>query len=84
VYPNPVISKATLAYTLASSDHVTIDLVSIDGTTISRLYAGVKSAGKHTLVVGRDLIGNEKLKSGVYMIMVKTSSGQNAVKILLN
>lgn len=84
VYPNPVISKSTVSYTLSSSEEVMVDLVSIDGTVISRLYKGVKPAGKHTLVVGRDLAGKDNLNSGVYMIMVKTSRGQNAVKILIN
>ena len=84
VYPNPVISKSTVSYTLASSEEVMVDLVSVDGTLISRLYKGIKPAGKHALVVGRDLIGKNNLNSGVYMIMVKTSKGQNAVKILFN
>jgi hypothetical protein len=84
IYPNPISSKTILSYTLDASEKVYIDLVSVDGTVISRLYNGIKQRGTHTLNVGNDHFYRYKLKAGVYMIMVKTSRGQNAVKILLN
>jgi hypothetical protein len=82
LYPNPVISSATVSYTLASTEQVTIDLVSTDGVIISRLYAGLKPPGKHNLIIGKDQIDQVSIKSGVYMVMIKTSRGQKAVKIL--
>jgi hypothetical protein len=84
LYPNPAISNTTLSYTLARPEQVTIDLVSTDGALISRLYAGLKPAGINTLIVKRDYAGQAKIKSGVYMIMLKTSRGQKAVKILFH
>ena len=82
LYPNPVISNTTLSYTLASPELVNIDLVSTDGIIISRLYSGVKASGKHSMIIGRNDIDKVKIKPGVYLIMVKTSKGQKAVKIL--
>jgi hypothetical protein len=82
LYPNPVISNATLSYTLASPELVNIDLVSSDGITISRLYSGIKPSGKHSLNINRNDIEQVKINPGVYMIMVKTSKGQKAVKLL--
>jgi hypothetical protein len=71
LYPNPVVDKINIAYSLNKSDKVTVDLYSLDGRFISTLTSGLQASGNH--LMDFDLpAGTSK---GVYLLQV-TAGGE--------
>jgi len=81
-YPNPFNPSTTIAFDMATSGHVTIDVYNIKGQKVISLADGKYDAGKHTVVWnGVDSAGHH-VSSGVYFYRM-TTSGYSAVKKML-
>ena len=60
-YPNPFVDQTEIAYQLASSQDVVIDIKDVTGRQVMHIDEGMKTAGEHQFVLNAT-----SLKSGIY------------------
>ncbi|NQU05062.1 MAG: right-handed parallel beta-helix repeat-containing protein [Calditrichaeota bacterium] len=77
-YPNPFNSRSTVAFNLAISAMVQLDLIDLNGKLIKKLVNGVFSAGHHSVNFNAD-----GLSSGVYLLRLTSINGIAVRKVLL-
>ncbi|MGC9513686.1 MAG: T9SS type A sorting domain-containing protein [Fidelibacterota bacterium] len=78
-YPNPFNASTQLSYQIPAASHVDLTLYSVDGKAVKTLYSGWTRAGTHSLRFDAP----EHMPSGLYLVMMKTSFGQQVQKIAL-
>ncbi|MCW3124779.1 MAG: hypothetical protein JWO03_437 [Bacteroidetes bacterium] len=79
IYPNPVAQDATLQYTLAKDEQVSIRIIDAQGKVVSTLTDSEKQlAGDHV----QPLMLSASLASGTYTIAISSPSGQMSVRIV--
>ncbi|MES2590813.1 MAG: T9SS type A sorting domain-containing protein [Bacteroidota bacterium] len=79
IYPNPIVQDATLEYTLNNEETISISLFDIQGKTIQTIIDNEKQeAGKYQHPISL----STELPSGVYIILISSSNGRMAVKIV--
>lgn len=79
VYPNPVSSHATIAYTLTQAEKISIDITDMQGRIISSVVNNEEQqAGKHTQAFEMP----ETLAQGTYLLVLSTPQGKVSVKIV--
>ncbi len=81
IVPNPFSETATLKYTLATTEMVSVKLYDLVGKEIAVLHNGSQTAGMQSVQINKAELG---LQSGMYF--VKTSVGQNtfSTKVLID
>jgi hypothetical protein len=73
--PNPSHGAARLDLTLASDAHATLDVLTVDGRRVARLFDGSLSAGPHAFRWdGRDAAG-ARAPSGLYFVRLQSAAG---------
>jgi C1A family cysteine protease len=73
--PNPFEHSTDIAFQVARSSDVSVDIVGIDGRVVRALHSGGISAGRHSIVWdGRDEDG-VRVASGIYFVRVISPSG---------
>lgn len=72
-YPNPVDAATTIAFSLASSDAVQIDIHDMLGRKIARLLQAEMFAGEHTVRWNRIGFDGARVPAGTYIIRLTTS-----------
>ena len=81
LYPNPVMQKFTIHYFLSSAENISIDLLDSRGSMISCLVPAEKQeTGDHDL----SLMLPNGISAGTYYVMISTSSGRSAIKLMVN
>ncbi len=82
-YPNPFNPMTTIAFDLAVSGRVRIDIFSIDGRRIRTLVDGIYDVGRHSEVWnGRDQTGRS-VASGTYLFIMEGPRIKQARRMLL-
>jgi hypothetical protein len=82
-YPNPFNPDVTIAFNLALSNEVSVDLFNIRGQKVRSLHKGKLAGGNHRLRWdGRDETGRG-VASGVYFARVSTASETKTIRMLL-
>ena len=82
LYPNPVKNGSILKYELKKAGEVYIEIQDINGSKISKLFSGIKPAGKHELVFNQPIINQLNGKKGPFLLMIRTSSEQKTIKFI--
>jgi len=77
-FPNPFNPSTRLVYELPGSSRVTIDVYSVDGRFVKRIYNNDRPQGMHTAMF--DAFG---LGSGMYIARISTQYGVQSVKMTL-
>lgn len=78
LYPNPAHDHLNVDVTLEVAAPVSLELLDLSGRTVSTVYAGALSAGKHGLrVETRDL------PAGLYMARVQSGASVSTHKVLI-
>jgi hypothetical protein len=82
-YPNPFNPDVSIAFSLAFSAEVTVDVFNIRGQKVRSLHQGKLAGGNHSLSWnGRDARG-QGVASGVYFARVRTPSVTKTIKMML-
>lgn len=82
-YPNPFNPQTTIAYRLDKSGRVSIDIFSVHGQKIRRLYGGFQNTGSYSILWnGRDDGGNT-VSSGVYICRLTMGEQVTARQLML-
>lgn len=68
-YPNPVSGSTEIAYELASSSDVILEVTDMTGKTVLQYNEGNKSAGKHSIHVN-----TSNLEAGIYFYTLKAEN----------
>ncbi|MBZ0206528.1 MAG: T9SS type A sorting domain-containing protein [Flavobacteriales bacterium] len=79
IYPNPIEKLATLEYTLAHAETISIHLLDMQGRTIRTFVEGQKqAAGEHQQAIALA----EDLPSGSYLIAISSPKGSLTVQVV--
>jgi len=81
VLPNPVMGRATLAYTLETPGHVALTVLDISGRQVAMLVNGTQDAGRHELTWNP--IAEGHLSAGVYVLRITTAAANDVRKVLV-
>jgi len=76
--PNPLVNESRLVYSIASTEHVVINLYGQNGNLIRQVKDEVQNAGSHTAIISK---GN--LRSGNYLLFVLAGNKQALVNIVV-
>lgn len=83
LYPNPVKNGSILKYELKKAGEVFIEIQDLSGKTISRIFSGLKAAGKHELILTNNIINRLNGNSGPYLLTIRSSNEIKTIKFLL-
>jgi len=78
VHPQPAAGAASLTYEVATAGRVTIEIYGVTGERVAEVYDGEVAAGRQSV----DLPG-ERLTSGAYTVIVRTSDGMASVPFVI-
>jgi hypothetical protein len=68
ISPNPTIKDAAITFELKTADFVSIDLYSVLGSRISKIYQGNTNPGRYSISIG------ENLAPGSYLVNLRTKN----------
>ena len=78
-YPNPIMERATLQYTLNKPEAISVSLTDIQGRLITCFFSNQKqAAGSYEKTISLP----ENLPNGVYCIVISTKNKQIVVKVI--
>jgi len=75
--PNPFNPSTTIAFTLATSEHATLAVYTVDGRLVRTLLDGSLPAGPHSAVWDGAGADGRPVASGTYLYRLRTGSGFN-------
>jgi hypothetical protein len=78
VFPNPATTEFQLSYDLPSSSNVIVNMYDIRGQLVKAESKGLQTAGMQTCT-----LNVSDLAHGTYTLMLQTSAGKSAVKVLV-
>lgn len=82
-YPNPFNPDVNIAFNLARSEMVSVDIYNIRGQKVRSLHHGTLPGGNHKLLWnGKDTNGRG-VSSGIYFARIKTRNSSRAIKMML-
>lgn len=76
VFPNPVVTNATVEFTLKQSSPVEVSVIDMSGKEIIRQALGMRGAGTHT-----ETLLMSAAPAGQYVVRLQTRSGQATTKL---
>ncbi|MEP6845592.1 MAG: serine hydrolase [Panacibacter sp.] len=79
VFPNPIISSASLSFTIAQQGQATLSIYNINGKQVAKLFNEVVEKGASRQVSFN--AGN--LPAGIYICQLQTASGISRQKVVL-
>ncbi|MBN2601080.1 MAG: T9SS type A sorting domain-containing protein, partial [Candidatus Marinimicrobia bacterium] len=77
-YPNPFNPTTTIAYTVPTSGHVSLDVYNVLGQKVITLVNGFQASGNHQVI-----LDGSALSSGVYFYQIKTAQNHKTMKMIL-
>ena len=82
-FPNPTSRQIELDFAVSAAGPAEIAVVDIAGRTVSRVYGGILSAGRHKMLWdGRDDNGRDAV-AGVYLARVADALGTRTIRVVL-
>lgn len=80
VYPNPATEIISIDITVQMQDDFNVQLYSLDGRKAAEVLNGTLMPGKHSLILHTKL---HNLSSGVYYLLIESSSGRRVEKLVI-
>jgi hypothetical protein len=80
--PNPFKSSTIISYYLASPGDVTVTIYSCKGIIIDSFYKERQSKGSHSILWDGLIDNKAKIKSGVYILTVKSGTFLRSVRLI--
>jgi len=77
IYPNPVEDKLTVSFSLNGTESVKLELLSVNGKTISNLFQGICFAGEQSMIFPIDL------EAGIYLLRIQTGNENQIRKLIV-
>ena len=82
VIPNPVTSDMKVAFQLAQSGWVKIELLNTEGKSMGELYKGILAAGKREIAVSSSDLQKTGIRPGLYTILIRSNQAQQALRFV--
>ncbi|MCL2065545.1 MAG: T9SS type A sorting domain-containing protein, partial [Candidatus Cloacimonetes bacterium] len=82
-FPNPFNPSTTIAYSLAESGNVKLQIFNIRGQLVKTLVNEVQNAGRYTVDWHGDNDRQRSVGSGVYFYRLETSAGRQVKRMVL-
>ena len=83
VFPNPMHSTSTISYNLLNSGKTEIELFDLNGVKQFSIFKGFQLAGSQKLYLNTKNFSDKKVKTGVYLLMIKNAGKQETKKIII-
>jgi hypothetical protein len=84
VYPNPVISDATISYVLNKTEQVSLKVYNVLGEEVTTLSDEIQKAGKHEFKWSACDLSGKRLKGGLYFLRIKAGEETRTIKTILS
>ncbi len=81
--PNPFNPSTRITFDLAQSENVELSVYDVSGRLVTTLLKGPMGAGPQTVTWDGTTADGERVSSGVYMYVLRTSAGQITRRMLL-
>ncbi|RKX20208.1 MAG: hypothetical protein DRP35_06445, partial [Candidatus Zixiibacteriota bacterium] len=82
-YPNPFNPSTSIDYSIAKSEHVSIDIININGQIVRSLVDKVMPGGNHTIEWDGNSDDGQKVASGVYLYRLVAGDNKLVKKMTL-
>ncbi|MCL2065112.1 MAG: T9SS type A sorting domain-containing protein, partial [Candidatus Cloacimonetes bacterium] len=82
-FPNPFNPSTTIAYSLAESGNVKLQIFNIRGQLVKTLVNEIQNAGRYTVDWHGDNDRQRRVGSGVYFYRLETSAGRQVKRMVL-
>ncbi|MBN1154650.1 T9SS type A sorting domain-containing protein [candidate division KSB1 bacterium] len=82
-YPNPFNSSTTISYQLDRSAFLELTIFAVTGELVCQLVNQLQEKGKYSIVWNGTNTRGEIIRTGVYVLMMKTDDGLQTQKMLL-
>lgn len=83
IYPNPVRTTARINYKLATAGKTQIDIIDLNGITISTILNSVQSAGNHTLLINEHALNQINKHNGMLLLKITNTGKQDISRFML-
>jgi len=77
-YPNPVVKRTTIEFTLEKDEYVNLEVMDITGKKILTLANGMRQAGKHEAVLDGSKLGN-----GIYFYSLSAGEYNKTLTMII-
>lgn len=81
--PNPFNPSTRITFDLAQRENVDISVYDVNGRLVNTLFKGRKDAGPHAVTWDGTNADGARVSSGVYLYVLRTSTGQVARRMVL-
>lgn len=82
-YPNPFNPSTSIDYSIAKSEHVSIDIININGQIVRTLVDQAMPSGNHTIEWDGNSDNGQKVASGVYLYRFVAGDNKMVKKMTL-
>jgi hypothetical protein len=83
IQPNPVVSQAQIAYTLAGAGRVTLTVYDVMGRQVATVLDAVQDPGKHTETWRPHALDGSPLAPGFYLIRLEAGGEERVRKVFV-
>ncbi|HTW91901.1 MAG TPA: C25 family cysteine peptidase [bacterium] len=83
VFPNPLRSRATIAYALPAAGHVSIKVYDASGRVVRDLLGKNVAAGRYSVTWDRSAANGKRVAAGVYFCKLATPAGTRQQKLVV-
>lgn len=83
IFPNPVRTTARINYRLAAAGKTQIDILDLNGITISTILNSVQTAGNHTLLINEEVLKQINRHNGMLLLKISNSGKQDISRFIL-
>ena len=73
-----------VAFQLAQSGWVKIELLNTEGKSMGELYKGILAAGKREIAVSSSDLQKTGIRPGLYTILIRSNQAQQALRFVYN
>ncbi|MCO5252353.1 MAG: T9SS type A sorting domain-containing protein [Candidatus Kapabacteria bacterium] len=83
IVPNPVIFSSNIEFELNQAGEINIELFTVSGAHVSKVYSGWKSEGRYLLDFKAVDSQNNKLAKGVYLLNIRLGNASVIHKLII-
>lgn len=83
VYPNPITNQATIQLNLKKGSNISLELYNMEGQLLKSIYKNAVLSGKQSIEWNATSSKGQKLKSGVYLLVLKTDQQMQSRKVII-
>ena len=82
-YPNPFNPSTTISYAMSNGEHVSINIIDVNGGKVIELFNGYKSAGTYSINWNGENERGVQVSAGIYLYSIDVGEFRQTKKMIL-